>query len=92
MMLFKSRNLEVKVIHLSNLKGDATWHYGWTMHNAPGNKSTEITREAITIIFFAEGASVTEPQNKHQENDRQRWLGNLKPGSAAASALNPLVL
>lgn len=72
--------------------GDATWHYGWTLHNAPGNKSKDITREVITIIFFADGASVTEPQNKHQENDRQRWLGNLQPGSPAASELNPLVL
>lgn len=72
--------------------GDATWHYGWTLHNAPGNKSKDITREVITIIFFADGASVTEPQNKHQEADRQRWLSGLTPGSLAASKLNPLVL
>lgn len=71
--------------------GDATWHYGWTLHSAPGNASKEITREVMTIIYFADGARVIEPQNKHQEADRQRWLQGLEPGSLAASALNPLV-
>lgn len=71
--------------------GDATWHYGWTLHNAPGNQSA-VTREVMTIIYFADGATVTTPQNEHQEADRQRWLAGLAPGAAAASALNPLVL
>jgi len=71
--------------------GDATWHYGWTLHNAPGNLS-KVTREVMTIIYFADGATVTEPKNEHQEADRQRWLGGLEPGAAAASALNPLLL
>lgn len=90
------KHISDKGFHISRPKsmqaGDATWHYGWTLHNAPGNKSKEITREVMTIIFFADGASITEPQNKHQENDRQRWLGNLKAGNLAASDLNPLVL
>lgn len=72
--------------------GDATFHYGWTLHNAPGNKSKDITREVMTIIYFADGAHVTEPQNKHQENDRQVWLGGLQPGAKAASVHNPLAL
>ena len=71
--------------------GDATWHYGWTLHSAPGNAS-KVTREVMTIIYFADGAHVTEPQNKHQEADRQRWLCGLEPGSPAASPLNPVVL
>lgn len=71
--------------------GDATWHYGWTLHNAPGNAS-KITREVMTIIYFADGATVTEPQNEHQEADRKRWLAGLQPGTDAASALNPLLL
>lgn len=71
--------------------GDATWHYGWTLHAAPGNKS-EVTREVMTVIYFADGASVTTPRNEHQENDRNRWLQGLEPGALAASALNPLVL
>ena len=71
--------------------GDATWHYGWTLHNAPGNLSA-ITREVMTIIFYADGARVTEPKNEHQENDRNRWLCGITPGNLAASVLNPLVV
>jgi ectoine hydroxylase-related dioxygenase (phytanoyl-CoA dioxygenase family) len=70
--------------------GDATWHYGWTLHNAPGNNSDK-TREVITVIYFADGATVTEPINEHQEADRKRWLDSLQPGALAASKLNPLV-
>lgn len=72
--------------------GDATWHYGWTLHTAPGNKSADVTREVMTVIYFADGAHVTKPQNKHQENDRNKWLSGLEPGEKAASQLNPLIL
>jgi ectoine hydroxylase-related dioxygenase (phytanoyl-CoA dioxygenase family) len=71
--------------------GDATFHYGWTLHSAPGNTSPDITREVMTIIYFADGARVTEPKNEHQEADRHRWLESLAPGSLAASKLNPLL-
>ncbi len=71
--------------------GDATWHYGWTLHAAPGNESN-VTREVMTIIYFADGATVTKPVNKHQEDDRNRWLQDLQPGAKAASDLNPLML
>lgn len=71
--------------------GDATFHYGWTLHTAPANLSENITREVMTVIYYADGALVTAPQNEHQENDRKRWLGNLAPGSLAASPLNPLI-
>lgn len=71
--------------------GDATWHYGWTLHNAPGNLSG-ITREVMTVIYYADGALVTEPQNEHEENDRKRWLNGIAPGNKAASRLNPLIL
>ncbi|GAC1449236.1 MAG: phytanoyl-CoA dioxygenase family protein [Chitinophagaceae bacterium] len=71
--------------------GDATWHYGWTLHNASGNAAA-VTREVMTIIFFADGAAVTAPQNEHQEADRLRWLSGLQPDAAAASPLNPLLL
>ncbi|RXK59710.1 phytanoyl-CoA dioxygenase family protein [Lacibacter luteus] len=70
--------------------GDATWHYGWTLHSAPGNTSTN-TREVMTIIYFADGAKIIPPQNEHQEADRQKWLCGLEPRSLAASELNPLI-
>jgi ectoine hydroxylase-related dioxygenase (phytanoyl-CoA dioxygenase family) len=69
--------------------GDATFHYGWTLHGAPGN-STARTREVMTIIWFADGARVTEPDNFNRSRDLARWLPGLKPGDLAASPLNPL--
>lgn len=86
----KDKGFEVSRAKTMNA-GDATFHYGWTLHSAPGNKSNS-TREVMTIIFFADGATVTEPQNKHQENDRQKWLAGLEPGKKAASEHNPAVL
>lgn len=71
--------------------GDTSWHYGWTLHSAGANKSTT-TREVMTVIYFADGASVTEPKNTHQENDRNTWLGSILPGEKATSKHNPVVL
>jgi len=82
-----------KITRAQSMKaGDATWHYGWTLHSAPGNKSTETMREVMTVIFIADGAKVTEPKNKHQEADRQRWMCGLPAGSLLNSSLNPLIL
>ena len=86
----KDKGLQVR--HAKNMKaGDATWHYGWTLHSAGSNKSA-VTREVMTVIYFADGAKVTAPLNQHQENDRNTWLGSLQPGENAASLHNPLVL
>lgn len=71
--------------------GDASWHYGWTLHAAPGNFS-DTTREVMTIIYFADEAHVTAPVNSHQENDRNRWLDGINPGEPAASRFNPALL
>jgi len=71
--------------------GDASWHYGWTLHAAPGNNST-VTREVMTIIYYADEATVTPPINQHQENDRNRWLDGIAPGEPAASKLNPALI
>lgn len=70
--------------------GDATWHDGWTLHAAPPNQGAAM-REAMTVIYFADGAKVSEPANEHQPADLARWLPGLKPGDVAASPLNPLV-
>jgi ectoine hydroxylase-related dioxygenase (phytanoyl-CoA dioxygenase family) len=71
--------------------GDATFHYGFTIHNAPGNHSDKM-REVMTIIYLADDAKITEPQHKWQENDHKTWLLNMPVGGPAASAINPLVL
>lgn len=71
--------------------GDATFHYGYTLHKAPGNNSEKV-REIMTIIYFADGAIVTHPQNEAQEKDRIRWLDGKAPGEFASSRLNPMVI
>lgn len=68
--------------------GDATFHYGLTLHKAPGNSSKQ-TREVMTIIYFADGAKVSTPINEWQEKDRQRWIQSLPVGALANSPLNP---
>ncbi len=86
------RKKDYQVTRATTMKaGDATWHYGWTLHAAPGNQSN-LTREVMTIIYFADGTTITEPVNQHQENDRNRWLQGRLPGQKAASSLNPLIL
>lgn len=86
----KANNYSISRPNFMNA-GDASWHYGWTLHSAPGNLSKTTTREVMTIIYFAEGAHITEPKNEHQEADRKRWLGGLQAGDLASSTLNPLV-
>ncbi|GAA4443220.1 phytanoyl-CoA dioxygenase family protein [Ravibacter arvi] len=71
--------------------GDATWHYGWTFHAAPGNNTPDRMREVMTVIYFADGARVTEPQNQNQQADLDTWLRSRPVGSLADSDLNPLV-
>jgi ectoine hydroxylase-related dioxygenase (phytanoyl-CoA dioxygenase family) len=71
--------------------GDASWHYGLTLHKAPGNLS-KVLREVMTIIYIADVARITKPINDNQEADRLRWFQGLSPGELAASAINPRVL
>jgi ectoine hydroxylase-related dioxygenase (phytanoyl-CoA dioxygenase family) len=79
-----------KVAHgVAMSAGDATFHYGWTLHGAPAN-ATNRTREVMTVIWHADGARVTEPDNLNRQRDLERWLPGLKPGDLAASELNPL--
>jgi len=70
--------------------GDATFHAGLILHKADGN-SSKTMREVMTIIYYADGAKVSEPINEWQEKDRQRWLQSQAVGSMAASNLNPLL-
>jgi ectoine hydroxylase-related dioxygenase (phytanoyl-CoA dioxygenase family) len=70
--------------------GDATFHAGWTLHCAPGNAS-DTMREVMTIIYFADGIRILQPDNPNRQNDLEGWLPGLKPGDLAASELNPLV-
>ena len=70
--------------------GDATFHGGWTLHKAGANIST-VTREVMTVIYFASDLTVQTPTNEPQHRDLARWLPGLVPGDPAASELNPVV-
>jgi hypothetical protein len=76
--------------HGAAAAGDATFHSGWQLHMAPENPSGNV-REVMTVIYFADGMRVTEPENDAQRVDLDRWLPGLAPGDLAASELNPLV-
>lgn len=70
--------------------GDATFHSGWTLHGAQGNRSSTM-REVMTIIYYPDGTVVSPADNDNRKADLAAWLPGLKPGDLAASELNPLV-
>lgn len=70
--------------------GDATFHLGLTIHTAGANPSTRL-REVMTIIYYADGARVTEPRNKHQQADLDTWLTPRDHGELADGPLNPVL-
>jgi ectoine hydroxylase-related dioxygenase (phytanoyl-CoA dioxygenase family) len=70
--------------------GDATFHGGWTLHKASANSSS-VTRDVMTVIYFASDLVVEEPTNEPQRRDLARWLPGLVPGQLAASELNPVI-
>ena len=71
--------------------GDATWHRGFTIHNAPGNNSNKM-REVMTIIYMADGARVTPYANNWQKSDHHKWLMDKPIGELIDSELNPRLL
>lgn len=71
--------------------GDATWHRGFTIHNAPGNNSNKM-REVMTVIYIADGARVAPYKNEWQKNDHHKWLMGKPIGQLIDSELNPKLL
>ncbi len=70
--------------------GDATFHLGWTIHSAGPNHSARM-REVMTIIYFADGARITEPAHASQQADLDAWFPGQRPGEIAGSRLNPIM-
>jgi ectoine hydroxylase-related dioxygenase (phytanoyl-CoA dioxygenase family) len=68
--------------------GDATFHAGWTLHRAGPNPSAAV-REVMTIIWYADGARATEPENPYQGIDLRMWLVGTEPGAVADGPRNP---
>lgn len=86
----KKQNFNISRADLMR-EGDATFHYGCTIHCASGNESDKM-REVMTIIYVADGAKITKPKNVWQENDHKTWLMGSPVGDLVQSELNPLVL
>ena len=70
--------------------GDASFHSGLTLHSSHANRSAT-AREVMTVIYFAEGTRLKEPENEHQRVDMEVFVPGLGPGDPAASPLNPLL-
>lgn len=70
--------------------GDATFHSGRTLHSAHANMSDR-RRQVMTVIYYADGTRIMEPDNEHRKVDLQVFLPGQKPGDFAASELNPLL-
>ena len=70
--------------------GDATFHLGWTIHSAGPNMSNTM-REVMTVIYFADGARITEPAHAAQQADLDAWFPGQNPGDVAGSVLNPVL-
>jgi ectoine hydroxylase-related dioxygenase (phytanoyl-CoA dioxygenase family) len=68
--------------------GDATFHAGWMLHRA-GPNPTDVMREVMTVIWYADGARATQPQNRYQEFDLAMWLKGTEPGALADGSRNP---
>ena len=70
--------------------GDASFHAGWTLHSAPGN-ATATMREAMTVIYFADGTKVGPLDHPSRRFDRDTWLAGCEPGTPAAGPFNPVL-
>ena len=70
--------------------GDATFHSSRTLHSALPNL-TASRREVMTVIYFADGTRVGEPDNPHRKVDLEVFLPGVGPAEPAASPLNPVL-
>jgi len=70
--------------------GDCSFHFGWTLHGAGPNQSTE-PRRVMTIIYIDADIEITEPINDNQRADHQLWLSGLPVGHVADGPLNPVL-
>lgn len=70
--------------------GDVSFHYGWTFHRAPRNRSEE-PRRVMTIIYMDRDITVSEPCNDEQRGDLEAWLQGARVGATPDGPLNPVL-
>lgn len=83
-----AHNMAVRSYELK--AGDATFHSGRLLHSAHANRSDR-RREVITVIYYADGTRVMQPDNEHRPVDMKVFLPGRKPGELADTELNPLL-
>ncbi|REE68758.1 phytanoyl-CoA dioxygenase PhyH [Paenibacillus taihuensis] len=79
-----------KVTYGAMEAGDATFHSGWTLHNAPSNPTDQM-RKVMTVIYVADDAVIVEPDSNARRSDLEACLSGQKPGETPSSPLNPLL-
>jgi len=84
------RERRFPVIDFELKAGDATLHAGWTVHSSHPNTSDR-TREVLTIIYYADGTRIMNPDSEYRRVDMEAFHPGQKPGDLAASPLNPLL-
>lgn len=84
------REQNSRVCSYSLKAGDATFHSGRALHSAHANSSST-RREVMTIIYYADGTRIMEPDNQHRKVDMEVFHPGQKPGDLAASEINPLL-
>lgn len=73
--------------------GDASFHFGWTLHRAAGN-TTNTMREVMTILYFADGARLLPEDPCYEFSSTaigRMHLGGRGPGEMVDSEFNPIV-
>jgi len=81
---------ELLIDHAPAVAGDVTFHQGWTFHGAEPN-TTDRARVVFTMIYFADGTPLLDPETPGQQFDRTIWLPDSEVGNPVQSWLNPLV-
>ncbi|MGH0029219.1 MAG: phytanoyl-CoA dioxygenase family protein [Myxococcota bacterium] len=76
--------------HAPFAPGDATFHAGWTLHRADGNR-TDRERQVMTVIYYAADARVGALDHPARRFDRDAWLAGCEPGEPAAGPKNPVL-
>ena len=70
--------------------GDVSFHYGYTFHRAPPNRSDQ-PRNVMTIIYMDRDITVSEPTNDEQRGDLAAWLPEARIGGTPDGPLNPVL-
>ena len=70
--------------------GEASFHYGWTLHRA-GPNSTDDARRVLTVIYVEEDAVLAQPKTDAEQWDADNWMPGVEPGNVIDSPLNPIL-